>query len=258
LEKLQKAGVVRVGYANEVPYAYKEGEKVTGSSFELVRSFFAQYNLKVEGVPVEFSGLIPGLQANRFDVVGAGMFILPPRCKVASFGNPDYQGLTGFAVGTGNPLNIHSFKDLAASKAVYGTSAGVAEVEYAQVAGVPDSRIKRFPSYADAAAALAAGQVDVVGQQQIGLRATLKALNSPKVEYLDLSEPAVDKSGAKAVGYGSAAFKKGDSGLRDLYNSWLAKSRDEGLLEKIVSPFGFTKRDLPPTDVTADKLCAAS
>jgi polar amino acid transport system substrate-binding protein len=255
LARFEKSGVVKVGYANEAPYAYKKDGNLTGMNMELMKAFFKEHDIKVEGEQVDFAGLIPGLLAKRYDVVGAGMYILPDRCAAADFGPPEYQVGTAFAVPKGNPLGIHSYADVAKSQAVYATSSGVAEIEYAEVAGVPKNRIKTFPSYADAAAALVAGRVDVMAQQQTGLHATLNALNSDKVEYVELAEQPKDKTGATAVGYGGSVFPKDADDLREAYGEWLTNARKDGSYQKIMKEFGFTEENIPPDGLTAEDLC---
>ncbi len=258
LERLEKAGVVKVGYSHEKPFSFLEGDELTGISAELLKAFFEEHDVELQGELVDFAGLIPGLTAKRYDIVGAGMYILPERCEAALFGPPEYQATTGFAVPAGNPMGITSYAELADSDAVYGTSAGGAEVEYAEVAGLPRSRIKEFPSYADAVAAVAAGQIDVAAQLTPSLRETLNALDSDKVEFVNLSEPAIDKRGNPAVGYGAAAFAKSDEDLRDAYAEWFESAREDGTYEEIMSKFGFTEADYAPADVTTEDLCNAS
>jgi polar amino acid transport system substrate-binding protein len=258
LARLEKAGVVKIAYANEKPVSYKDGDELTGYEFELLKQFFAEHDVKVEGELVDFAALLPGLQAKRYDMVGAGMFILPDRCEVADFGPPEYQTGAGLAVEKGNPLNIQSYADVASSDAVFGTSAGVAEISYAEVAGVPEGRIKTFPSYADAAAALAAGQIDVMAQLDTGLPDTLEALNSDNVEQITLSEQPQDKDGKTAVGYGGAVFPKSATDLRDAYTAWLTKAREDGSYAKILKDFGYADANIPPADLTAADICAGN
>jgi polar amino acid transport system substrate-binding protein len=52
----------------------------------------------------EYGAMIPGLQAGRFDLVTAGLFIKKERCDAESF-----------AIKKGNPLGLKSFGDIASS-----------------------------------------------------------------------------------------------------------------------------------------------
>lgn len=84
LEKAQREGYVTIGFANEKPYAYQtvEGE-LTGEAVEVARAVLENLGIgEMRGVLTEFGSLIPGLQAKRFDMVTAGMFITPDRKSV--------------------------------------------------------------------------------------------------------------------------------------------------------------------------------
>ncbi|MBA3518588.1 MAG: transporter substrate-binding domain-containing protein, partial [Rhizobiales bacterium] len=83
LEKAKADGYIRVGFANEAPYGFATPDgKLTGESPEVVRAVLAKMGInQVDGVLTEFGSLIPGLQAGRFDIIAAGMFINPKRCE---------------------------------------------------------------------------------------------------------------------------------------------------------------------------------
>ena len=84
-------GAVRIGYANEAPFAYYDNAtgKLTGESVEVTRYLLKEVGIsRVEGVITEFASLIPGLKARRFDIIAAGMYINPRRCEQISFSEP--------------------------------------------------------------------------------------------------------------------------------------------------------------------------
>lgn len=81
---MKAAGKVRVGYANEVPYAFliSSENRVTGEAVEIARVVLKRMGVNdVEGVLTGFGSLIPGLQASRFDIIAPGMYVIPERCK---------------------------------------------------------------------------------------------------------------------------------------------------------------------------------
>ena len=81
LEQAKADGYIRVGFANEAPYGFATPDgKLTGESPEVVKAILAKLGVaQVDGVLTEFGSLIPGLQAGRFDIVAAGMFVTPAR-----------------------------------------------------------------------------------------------------------------------------------------------------------------------------------
>ena len=116
LEKIQRVGVVKVGYANEAPYAYLDQQtgELTGEAPEIARVLFQQMGVdQIEGILTEFGSLIPGLKSGRFDVIAAGMYITPERCRAIAFTNPTYKIGEAFLVKAGNPLQLNSYEDVA-------------------------------------------------------------------------------------------------------------------------------------------------
>src|SRR5690606_29427021 len=116
LQAAKESGSVRIGYANEAPFAYMDSGsgQLTGESVEIARAVLKRMGIeKVEGVLTEFGSLIPGLQARRFDIIAAGMYVTPERCQQVAFSNPTYGVGQSFLVQKGNPKNLHSYEDIA-------------------------------------------------------------------------------------------------------------------------------------------------
>jgi len=61
LERVQRTGEIRIGYANEAPFAYTLPDgRVTGESPEIARIVFGKLGVsKVHAVLTEWGGLIP-------------------------------------------------------------------------------------------------------------------------------------------------------------------------------------------------------
>ncbi|MCH5710081.1 transporter substrate-binding domain-containing protein, partial [Salmonella enterica] len=90
------------------------------------------------GVLTEFGSLIPGLQAKRFDIIAAGMYVTPERCGQVAFSNPTYGVGQAFLVKQGNPKNLHSYEDVVKNPdAKLGVVVGAIEAEYASKVKVP-------------------------------------------------------------------------------------------------------------------------
>src|SRR5439155_19404563 len=218
LARITADKVVRVGFANEAPYGFASSDgKLTGEAPEVLRAYFKSIGIEnLEGVLTDFGSLIPGLQANRFDVVGAGMFIRPARCEQIAFGDPDYRIGEAFAVKKGNPLNLHTLKDVAASPtAKFGSFTGTVEFEYADTAGVSKDRQVGFPDGPTLMAGLQAGRIDVAMLTTLSIRDLLQKTADPNLEYVALDEQPVGKDGKPAIGYGAMGFRKEDNDLRD-------------------------------------------
>ena len=103
-----------MGIANEPPFGYLETDgTVAGEAPTVARAVFERLGVKgLEPVVVEFGSLIPGLKAGRFDVIAAGMYITPARCREVLFSDPSYKIAEAILVPEGNPLDLHSYRDI--------------------------------------------------------------------------------------------------------------------------------------------------
>ncbi len=254
LQRIQREGIARVGFSNEAPFAFASAEGITGAAPEILRAVFADAGVpQLEGVLVEFSGLIPGLVASRFDTIGAGMFVRPARCEEIDFGDPEYGLGEGLAVAAGNPLGLGKLQDFIDQGARLGMITGGAEVEYADIAGVPKEQQVVFPDGPTAIAGLQAGQVDAVMLTTLSINDLVTKSGDPNIEFVQMTEQPLDADGNPAIGYGAMGFRKEDDDLRLLYNEKLAEMKASGELLTIMEPFGFTEAEM--TDVTATDIC---
>src|SRR5690606_778990 len=87
LQEVKDRGTMRIAVANEIPYGYMDmSGKAMGVGPETAQHVMEQLGIEnIEWVTTNFGSLIPGLQANRFDMVSAEMAILPQRCKEVVF-----------------------------------------------------------------------------------------------------------------------------------------------------------------------------
>lgn len=254
LQRIQREGIARVGFSNEAPFAFAGPEGVTGAAPEIVRAVLADAGVtQLEGVLVEFSGLIPGLVANRFDVIGAGMFVRPARCEEVDFGDPEYALGEGLAVAAGNPKGLTTLLAFIDTGARLGMITGGAEVEYADIAGIPKEQQEIYPDGPTAIAGLQAGQVDAVMLTTLSINDLVSKAGDPNIEFATMTEQPVDADGNPAVGYGAMAFRKDDDDLRLYYNDRLAELKASGELLAIMEPFGFTEAEM--TEVKASDIC---
>jgi len=259
LAQVRDRGVLRVGYANEAPFAYMDQDRgrLTGEAPEIAREMARRLGIaKVEGVLTEFGALIPGLKAGRFDVIAAGMYITPQRCREIAFSNPTYRIGEAFIVRRGNPLDLHSYADVAAHPtARLAVVVGTVERGYARALGVPDDRVLVLPDAPAAVAALQAGRVAAYGGTRLTVDDLLGKLTGDElVRATPFANPVID--GRPAVGYGAFGFRKDEDGLRAAFDRELADFIGSPAHRKLVRPFGFTEAALPG-GATAARLCGA-
>ncbi|MEW2355113.1 ectoine/hydroxyectoine ABC transporter substrate-binding protein EhuB [Spirillospora sp. NPDC029432] len=256
LAKAKQEGKIRVGFANEAPYGFTDKSgKLTGEAPELARAIFKELGINnVEGVQVDFGGLIGGLKAKRFDVIAAGMFINKERCAEVAFSDPDYVAKTAFMVPKGNPKKILKFEDVTKTKANIGVLTGAVEGGYAEKLGVPKGQIKTFADQPSAYEGLKAERIDAIALTRISLVDLLSKHQGEPYEVTEAFVPVID--GKEQFGAGGFAFRKADTDLLKAFNDKLTEFKQQNKLLPIIQPFGFSQAELPGAGDTAAKFCA--
>lgn len=249
-------GKLRIGYANEAPYAYYDtaAQHVTGEAPEIARMVLGELGIKeVQGVLAEFGALIPGLKARRFDIIAAGMYILPERCQEIVFSNPTYRVGEAFMVARGNPQTLHSYVDVVRNPdARLAVVVGAVQRSYARQTGVPDDRVIVFPDAVSAMEGAAAGRAEAYAATSLTVNDLLSRRSNNVERAVPFTDPQID--GTPVQGYGAFGFRKMDVELLDAFNDGLSRLIGTPRHLELVRPFGFTERELPG-EVTAAALC---
>ncbi len=242
LTRVKAAGVLTVGYANEAPFAYLDPKtgKVTGEAVEIARVIAGKLGIaKVDGVLTEWGALIPGLQAGRYDVIAAGMYITAPRASQVAFTDPTYVVGEGFLVPKGNPLKLHTYDDVVANPEIrFGVVAGTVEIGYAKTLGLSEDRMVIFPDNASGVAGLGAGRADLLAMTSLTIRDLLQRGADQELESSDpFTNPVID--GKPARGFGSFAMQQSDTALCAAFNAELHRFLGTPEHTALVAQFGF-------------------
>ncbi len=254
LERIKRTGEIKIGFANEAPYGYQtpEGE-LTGEAPEVAEHILKEMGVtKIQPVLAEFGALIPGLKAGRFDMIAAGMYITPPRCKQILFSEPSYSIGETFAVKAGNPKKLDSYEAVAKDSSVkLGVMAGAVESGYARQMGISQSQLVVFPDGPSALSGVRSGRVDAYA----GTDLTISDLLSKNGEGLEKAAPFKDPviDGEPVRGYGAFGFRPDDKDFHSAFNEKLVQFRGSPEHLKVVEPFGFGADNMPKK--TTVELC---
>ncbi len=139
-----------------VPFEFKQGNTYTGFDVDLWAAIAKELKLQYKLQPMDFNGIIPGLQTKNIDVALAGITIRDDRKKVIDFSDPYYESGLAILVGDKN-TDIKDAKSLAGKSVAVKT--GTATVDFLK-AQVPDAKLKLFPNIDNAYLELATGRVD--------------------------------------------------------------------------------------------------
>lgn len=253
LEKAQESGTITVAVASERPYSWVEDGEATGATIAMHKQIFSNLgidDIKVE--EVEWNSLIPGLNAGRWDVVSAGMSILPERCKQAAFSDPEIMYTTTLAVPKGNPQGLSDLDSVAENGDVtLAVQSGAIEEGYAGDLGITD--VIKVDSATAGLEAVQSGRADAFALTAVSLNWMTQ--DSDDLETTEAFVQVID--GVEQIGAGSTVFRKEDKELLKAYNEELAKiTSDEQNYLDLVEPFGFTAENLPPAELTTEQLCS--
>ncbi|MFE0207101.1 ABC transporter substrate-binding protein [Streptomyces sp. NPDC058985] len=242
-ESVRESGTVRV--ATDVPYPpfemyVKEGEsELTGLDYDLGQALGAKLGVRFGFSAQKFDGIIPGIQAGKFEIAMSAITDNKERQQVVDF--VDYtQSGSGILVADGNPEKITTLDDLCGKKvAVQAATNQLKLLKSHQAAcdkaGGGPIGIQTFPKDSDAQLALRADKAvaQVVTKPAAGW--TAKTADDGKA--FDLVEDPAVPGGYNASPNGIAVSKKLPE-LTVAIQKALQALIDEGTLDKICGKYG--------------------
>jgi polar amino acid transport system substrate-binding protein len=251
LERAESGEPIRIGFANEIPFAYP-GDDGSPKGFVNVMTIAILKNMgyeKIEPVQTEWGGLIPGLNANRFDIVTGGMNILASRCENIAFSEPIATVGDGFIVAPGNPKNVSNYESLKESGAVMVTGAGYSNIEAAKAAGVPEANIMQVPGPTEILAAVRSGRADAGA----GTYFTMKQLADSSGGAVEVTDPTAMPE--ESFNWAGIGFRKTDQDFLDKFNAALKEYVGSEAMMSAVAEYGYGEPSLPG-EQTTEWVCA--
>jgi polar amino acid transport system substrate-binding protein len=250
MDRVNGGKTIRLGFATEIPWAYPgDNQEPLGFVNAITLGILKSMGYtNIEPVVTEWGGLIPGLKANRFDIITGGMYILKSRCENVNFSEP--IGVFGecFIVPKGNPKGLQSYQDIKKKGATIVTGAGYSTIENAKKEGVPEKNIMTVPGNTEILAAVKAGRADAGGVTYFS------ALHLSK-ESGDAVEPTdPTKNPEWTFNWVGIGFRKSDTEFLTAFNKALQKYIGSDEMMKAVEQYGYSKSQLPG-DVTTAYVC---
>ncbi|MFT0533453.1 ectoine/hydroxyectoine ABC transporter substrate-binding protein EhuB [Castellaniella hirudinis] len=256
LAEIQQSGTLRVAVANEIPYGYMDLDgQAKGVGPDVIQHIADALGIQnIQWTTTSFGSLIPGLQADRYDVVAAEMAILPQRCQQVGFSEPDSSYGEGLLVAEGNPENLHDYATFAQSGHKIAIMAGADQLEMLQALGVPADQIVTIASNADAISTVATGRADGYAATSLTV-SQLAAKGKGKVEAAaEFKDPVVD--GVPVRSWGGFTFAQDSKALRKAVNQELAKFKQTDAWKQILTQYGFSEEDATQSFArTTAQLC---
>ncbi|WP_292332198.1 transporter substrate-binding domain-containing protein [Mesorhizobium sp.] len=249
LERIKNGETIRLGFSNDPPGSYPgENNEPLGFANAITAGILKKMGAaKIESVVTDWGSLVPGLQAGRFDIITAGMWIKPERCRNVLFSEPIGVGQGAMIVPKGNPQGLHSFQDVLTRGLTLVTGTGYADVKNAQKLGIADDKIMQVAGPPEIVQALKAGRA-AVGVLGDNITANIFAQKDPTIEVVDPYIPPGPNE------HPAIAFSINEQAAVDAFNAVLKGYIGSEEMMTSVSKYGYGKRDLPDGKKTAD-LC---
>ena len=221
LAQMKEKGVLTIGMDDTLPPMEYRNDKneLVGFDIDFAEALAGELGVKVKFVPSAWDGIIPGLDAKRFDMILSAMNVTEERKKKVDF--VEYFGVGQIvAVKAGNPLNIQSVEDLE-GKTVGVQLGSTGETAVNSINGLKE--VKKYDLTTDVFNDMGLGRVDaaVIGEM-VG-------------RYYMTTKPGVfevvgDSFQVQPMGI---AVRKGDTELREALEKAVQTLEDNGTLSEI-------------------------
>ena len=215
LQQIKDAGVLKVGTSAEYsPYEFHkvvDGEdKIVGFDDFLVQEIAKDMGVKVEYEDMDFDGLLGALQADKVDIVLAGMTPDEKRKKSVDFSDIYYTNSNVCIVAKGKEDTIKKSEDLKDLKV--GVQKGTTQADYVtNTLGISDAtQLKKIP---DLMLELQNGKIDVIVTGK-----AVAEINVKKYDNIAIGNTTVGDEVAETA---AAAIKKSS---KDVDNTSFVKS----------------------------------
>ena len=240
LSRVKQAGVLKIGTETAfAPFDFiKDGDHV-GLNVDLFKDIGKEMGVKIEWIALPWEGVLPGLEASKFDMVGGPATITKARMERYRFSTPVADASIALLKRKGDK-SIMKPADIA-GKAVGGGkgSAQLAQLKtFAESLGKAD--VREYPGNNEAYADLAAGRIVAVGNSIANI--AYVAQQRP-----DTFEVVMPPFGAKSY-FGYIGRKDADSAkLMDAVDAVILKMKKDGRLATLQKKWFGQPFDTPET-----------
>ncbi|MEU6273748.1 ABC transporter substrate-binding protein [Streptomyces populi] len=242
-DTIKKAGTVKV--ATDVPYApfemfVREGSsELTGLDYDLGQALGAKLGVRFVFAPQKFDGIVPAIQAGKFDAAMSAITDKKERQRVVDFVDYSRSG-SGIMVADGNPAGIGTLDDLCGRKVAVQAATNQLDLLKAHQAvcakGAKEKiDIQTFPKDSDAQLALRSGKVEAQVLTKPAAGWTAKKADSGNA--FDLVDDPKAPGGYNASPNGIAVTKRLPE-LTDAIQKALQALIDDGTLDTIYGKYG--------------------
>lgn len=221
LDSVKKAGVLRVGLEGTYPPFNSRGTsgQLEGFDVDIANAVAGKLGVKTQFIPTEWSGIIAGLQAGKFDVIANQVGITDKRKETLDF-SPAYTYSSAQLIQRKDDTrDFKSLEDLKGKK--LGVALGTNYMDMAK--SVPGIDVKTYPGAPEYLRDLAAGRLDAALNDRLMLAYLTKHSQLPL-------RPGANVGSANPSGI---PFKKGNPKFQKAIDDAMAQLEADGTFTKI-------------------------
>ncbi|WFF38786.1 transporter substrate-binding domain-containing protein [Moraxella nasibovis] len=195
--------------------------KIVGFDVDVINAVCAEINAKCDIVAQDWDGLIPGLNANKYDAIIAGMSITPERLEQVDFTDSYFSNTIVWLSKTDGSFDPNNIKNTILGGQRSTTGAAYITEKYD---GKDGNTVQLYDTYLNAYLDLKAGRNAAVMAEKASAAEWLK---SGDTAGFGLVGEEIDNNDNLGI-----AVRKGDA-LKDEFNKALAKLKETGKLAEI-------------------------
>lgn len=200
--------------------------KVVGFDIDIAQALCDEMKVKCEFVTQDWDGIIPALQAGKFDAIVASMSITDERKKQVDFTDKYYNTPPAIVAPKDTDIKGATKEDLAGK--TIGVQGSTTHANYAE-ATYTDSTVKLYPTADEYKLDLVNGRLDAVNDDIVVLQDWLKTPDGACCKVVGTIKP-VEAIHGPGIGI---AVRKGDDELREALNKAIQTIRTNGKYKEI-------------------------
>ncbi|WP_454731114.1 MULTISPECIES: transporter substrate-binding domain-containing protein [Cupriavidus] len=222
LDTVKQAGVLRIGVEGTYPpFNYRgANNQLDGFDVDVARGVASRLGVKPEFITTEWSGIIAGLQAGKFDVIVNQVAVTPARRQVLDFSTPYVYSAAQLIQRKDDKRQFKSLEDLKGKK--LGVSLGSNYNELAK--SVDGIDVRTYPGAPEYLRDLAAQRVDAALNDRLMVGYLIKTANLP------LRPGAIVEGGGSEV---AIPFRKDNPKFAQAIDRALEDMRKDGSLARL-------------------------
>jgi polar amino acid transport system substrate-binding protein len=201
--------------------------KLEGFDIEIANALCDEMKVKCEFVTQDWDGIIPALQAGKFDAIIASMSITDERKQKVDFTKKYYNTPSALAGPKDSPITAVTKEGLAGK--TIGTATSTTHFNYATQT-FTDSEVKGYPSSQEFLLDLANGRLDAVEDDISVLEGWLKTADGACCKILGQPAPQPVEIFGEGAGI---AVRKGETALTEKFNAAIQAIRANGKYKEI-------------------------